>query len=102
MREADSLVIDTIGVNDKTIADIYRTPHTEKMHVVERWRMVDGGEAMEATFTVDDPDAFYEPWSGMRRYRRSQQDELPEIVCAENNKENLFDYHVPVADKPDF
>jgi hypothetical protein len=100
--EGDSLIIDTIGLNDKTIADIYRTPHTEKMHLVERWRMVDGGEAMEATFTVDDPDAFYEPWSGMRRYRRSQQDELPEIVCAENNKENLFDYHVPVADKPDF
>jgi len=99
--EGDTLVIDTIGLNDKTIADIYRTPHTEKMHVVERWRMVDGGEAMEAVFTVDDPGAFYQPWTGMRRYRRVQQ-EPTEIVCAENNKENLFDYHIPFADRPDF
>jgi len=41
--EGDTLVIDTIGLNDKTVVDIYRTPHTEKLHVVERWRMVDGG-----------------------------------------------------------
>ena len=62
--EGDTLVIDTIGLNDKTFVDIYRTPHTEKLHVVERWRMVDGGQMMEAMFTVDDPDAFYQPWSG--------------------------------------
>jgi hypothetical protein len=62
--------------------------------------MVDGGQAMEATFTVDDPGAFYEAWSGMRRCRRVQQD-MPEIVCAENNQ-HLFDYHIPTADKPDF
>jgi hypothetical protein len=99
--EGDTFVIDTIGLNDKTVADIYRTPHTEKMHVVERWRMVDGGKGMEAVFTVDDPGAFYQPWTGMRRYRRVQE-EPTEIVCAENNKENLFDYHIPFADKPDF
>jgi hypothetical protein len=100
--EGDTLVIDTIGLNDKTTADIYRTPHTDKMHVVERWRMVDGGEGMEAVFTVDDPDAFYQPWTGMRRYRRVQYDQIPESICAENNKVNLFDYHMPVVDKPDF
>jgi hypothetical protein len=46
-------------LNDKTVADIYRTPHTDKMHVVERWRMVDGGEGMVAVFTVEDSGAFY-------------------------------------------
>jgi hypothetical protein len=100
--EGDTLVIDTIGQNDKTYVDIYRTPHTEKLHVVERWRMVDGGEGMQAIFTVDDPDAFYQPWTAMRRFRRVQYDDIPEVICAENNKENLFDYHMPVADKPDF
>jgi len=98
--EGDTLVVDTIGMNDKTFVDIYRTPHTGKLHVVERWRMVDGGQMMEAVFTVDDPDAFYEPWSGMRHYRRMQ---LPffEKICAENNT-NIFDYHMPAAEKPDF
>ena len=99
--EGDTLVIDTIGLNTKTFVDIYRTPHTQKLHVVERWRMVDGGKAMEAVFTVEDPDAFYQPWTGMRRYRRVQDEPL-EIVCAENNNSNLFDYHIPTAQKPDF
>jgi hypothetical protein len=98
--EGDTLVIDTIGLSDKMVLDVYRTPHTEKLHVVERWRVVDGGKMMEATFTVDDPDAFYEPWSGMRRYQRAQRDDA-EIICAENNQ-HLFDYHIPVAEKPDF
>jgi len=98
--EGDTLVIDTIGQNARTVVDPYRTPHTEKLHVVERWKMVENGQAMDVTFTVDDPDAFNEPWSGMRRYRRVQQPLLEE-VCAENNQ-HLFDYHIPVANKPDF
>jgi hypothetical protein len=98
--EGDALVIDTVGLNAKTFVDAYRTPHTEKLHVVERWRMVDNGQAMEVSFTVDDPDAFYEPWSGMRRFRRATQ-QFAEDICAENNQ-IMFDYKMPVAEKPDF
>jgi hypothetical protein len=98
--EGDTLVIDTIGLNTKTFVDSYRTPHTEKLHIVERWRVVDGGRAMEATFTVEDPDTYYEPWSGMRRYRRVEQ-QYVEQICAEGNR-NLFDYGIPVANKLDF
>jgi hypothetical protein len=98
--EGDTLVIDTIGMNTKTVVDPHRTPHTEKLHVVERWRMVDDGKALEVSFTVEDPDTFNEPWSGSRLYRRAQQPYMEE-VCAENNQ-HLFDYHIPVAHKPDF
>jgi hypothetical protein len=98
--EGDTLVIDTIGQNTKTVVDPYRTPHSEKLHVVERWQMIDDDKAMEVTFTVEDADAFNEPWSGTRRYRRVQQGML-EDVCAENNQ-HLFDYHIPVANTPDF
>jgi hypothetical protein len=99
--EGDTLVIDTIGLNDKTAADIYRTPHTDKMRVVERWRLVEGGTMMESVFTVDDPGTFYKPWTAMRRYRKITQEPI-EIICSENNISNIFDYHVPKADKPDF
>ena len=99
--EGDTLVIDTIGLSTKTVADIYRTPHTEKMHVVERWRLVEGGTMMESVFTVDDPGTFYRPWTAMRRYRRVTQEPI-EQICAENNSVNIFDYHVPMAEKPDF
>jgi hypothetical protein len=67
--------------------------------VVERWTMTEGGKGLEVTFKADDPDTFYKPWSGKRRYRRVQE-QILEDVCAENNQH--FDYHIPVADKPDF
>ncbi len=98
--EGDTLVVDTIGLNDRTVVDIYRTPHSEKLHVVERWRMLYGGQGMEVIFTVDDTDAFYEPWSGMRRYRRVQQTGY-EKICAEGNR-HLFDWRMPMAEKLDF
>ena len=98
--EDDTLVIDTIGLNSKTFVDAYRTPHTEKLHVVERWRMVDDRKFMEVVFTVEDPDTYYEPWTGMRRYRRVEQ-QFREEICAEGNR-MLFDYSIPVANAPDF
>jgi hypothetical protein len=98
--EGDALVIDTVGLNTRTFVDYYRTPHTEKLHVVERWRMVDDGKAMEVVFKVEDPDTYYEPWTGTRRFRRVER-EYVEQICAEGNR-NLFDYKIPVANKPDF
>lgn len=41
--EGDTLVVDTIGLNARTVLDVYRTPHTEKLHVVERWRTINEG-----------------------------------------------------------
>src|SRR6266853_302560 len=97
--EGDTLVIDTIAQHTKTVVDPYRTPHSEKLHVIERWQMTEEGKGLEVVFKVDDPDTFYQPWWGKRRYRRVQEAML-EDVCAENNQ-HLFDYHIPVADKPD-
>jgi hypothetical protein len=62
--------------------------------------VIDDGKAMEATVTVDDPDTYYQPWSGTRRYRRANQ-VFAEDICAENN-EHLFDYKIPIANKVDF
>jgi len=98
--EGDTLVVDTIGLNDKTFVNNFRTPHTEKLHVVERWKMVDEGKMLEVAIRVADPDAFNEPWSAIRRYRRVQE-RMTEEVCAENNQ-HLFDYHIPIAIRPDF
>ena len=96
--EGDTLVVDTIGLNDKTFVDNFRTPHTEKLHVVERLKLVDGGKAMQVNITFDDPDAFNAPWSVMQRYDRIQRP-MDEEICAENN---LQFFAIPVANKPDF
>jgi hypothetical protein len=96
----DTLVVDTIGLNDKSFVDNFRTPHTEKLHVVERLKLVDGGKALDVNVWVEDADAFYEPWSGLQRYDRVQRP-MREEICAEGNR-HLFDYLMPIAEKPDF
>jgi hypothetical protein len=98
--EGDTLVVDTVGLNDKTFVNNFRTPHTEKLHVVERFKLTDGGNAMRVDITFEDPDAFNAPWTVMQRYDRIQRP-MVEAICAENNQ-HLFDYHIPVADTPDF
>jgi hypothetical protein len=98
--EGDTLVVDTIGQNNKTFVDNYRTPHTEKLHVTERYKLIDDGKTLEVAFRVEDPDTFNAPWSAINRFRRIQRPMLEE-ACAENNT-HLFDYHMPVANKPDF
>jgi len=100
--EGDTLVIDTIGLNTKTFVDSFRTPHSEKLHVVERWRIIDGGHTLEVRVRVEDPDTFEQPWESYVEYRRARQP-FGEIICQEGNF-MLFgdDYNIPKADKPDF
>jgi len=64
--EGDTLVVDTIGQTTKSFVDLYRTPHSEKLRVVERFRMIDGGKKMQVEITVDDPVTFKQPWKGTR------------------------------------
>jgi hypothetical protein len=100
--EGDTLVIDTIGLNDKTFLDNYRTPHTDKLHVTERWRLIEDGKKLEILMTIDDPDTFNQPWQALRRYDRVNRT-LSEDICSENNFNPFgIDYGTPVAEKQDF
>jgi hypothetical protein len=100
----DTLVVDTVGLNTKTFVDQFRTPHTEQLHVVERFRILPGGNALEATATVEDPGAFTAAWRGVQRYRRVSQGPMIENNCAENNSA-YFGMNVepiPTASTADF
>ena len=70
--EGDTLVVDTIGLNDKGAVDGFHTPHTEQLHVVERYRMLDGGETLELQVYIEDPGAFTTPWTAIHRYSRTE------------------------------
>ncbi len=100
----DTLVIDTIGITDRTFIDNYRTPHTTKLHVVERLKLADNGNVVQIAMTVDDPGAFTTPWSATQRWRRVERRPLSEAPCNENNANYFEKYPVPTptADKPDF
>jgi len=107
--DGDTLVVDTIGMNDKTFVDGYRTPHTTQLHVVERFRIINGGKGLDVGFTVDDPGTFYRPWGARRpRYRSPNlttvSTRMEEDTCPAGNEDRFnqgFD-PVPTAGMPDF
>jgi hypothetical protein len=102
--EGDTLVVDTIGMNDQTWVDNFRTPHTDKLHVVERFRLVDNGMTLQVDVRVDDPGAFTAPWAAIQRFRRVEPGPMFEASCAENST-NHFNQDlepIPEAKRLDF
>ena len=83
--EGDTLVVDTIGFNDKTWLDGGGLPHSEAMHLVERIRRMDH-DTLAYDFTVEDPKAYTKPLSGHEVYKLKPDWEIHEYVCEENNK----------------
>jgi hypothetical protein len=106
--ENGELVVDTIATNDKTQVDRIFTPHTEAMHVTERFRLIDR-DNFEVVYTVTDPMTFTEPWTGVKRYRRVPADGplgsgFLEQRCSENNMDGLTgeERDIPKDETPDF
>jgi hypothetical protein len=103
-ENGDTLVIDTIGLStENSYIDNFRTPHTTKLHVVERLKLSADGKGLEAFVTVNDPDTFNEKLYMVQRWRKVDNP-LLETVCAENNGDH-FDqglFPIPEAKKPDF
>jgi hypothetical protein len=130
--EGDTLVIDTVGIKtDRPYAmvDLFGTPYTEKLHVVERYRLLDYDAAkgtleraakelwrpagpfapnyadkyLQVDFTIEDEGAFTTPWTASVIYARDRL-EWPEVSCAENPAGFHSDKEigVPHAVKADF
>jgi hypothetical protein len=102
--EGDTLVVDTIGQNTKTFIDNYRTPHTDKLHVVERIRLIEGGAKLQADITIEDPGALKQPLHVTHQWRKVQGP-ITESRCAEGEMVNPFGQRaepIPVATKADF
>ena len=130
--EGDTLVIDTVGVKTErpfAMIDLFGTPYTKRLHVVERYRLLDyegakgalergdkelmraqgplnvnyTGKYLQIHLTVEDEGTFTTPWTATITYARDPA-EWREVVCAENRYEyyNHKESEVPRADKPDF
>jgi hypothetical protein len=82
--EGDTLVVDTIGFNEKTWLNGQGVPHTEALHVVERYTRPDFGH-LEVEITMDDPGAFTKPHTFKRVNTLMPGAELLEYVCNEFN-----------------
>ncbi len=85
--EGDMLVVDSAGFNDKTWLDGGGRPHTERMHITERWTRPDLGH-LEIELTIDDPGAYVKPWTIKKISDLAPKgDEVQEFICNENNKD---------------
>ena len=87
--QGNTLVIDTVGYNDKFWFDSRGTPHTEKLHTIERWTRTNYGTLVNE-FTLDDPGAFSKPVQLKFIANLIRQDlDLMEFICAENNQAGI-------------
>lgn len=85
------LVVDTVGLNDKSwLGGIAGgpVPHTEMLHMTERYRRVDFGH-MELAVTFEDPGTFVKPYHMNVKLDLAPQEELMEYVCENNRPEHL-------------
>jgi len=83
--EGDTMVVDTIGFNDRGWIDTDKGhPQTEALHVTERFRRRNAG-TMEIGITIDDPKAYTKPWSAKFNLKLVPDTELIETVC-ENSR----------------
>lgn len=131
--EGDTLIVDTAGIKrgKYSMLDRYGTPFSDELHLVERFKLIDGkiaedsmrkheqeygriligyavdpnykGPGLQVTFTVDDPKMFTAPWSGVVTFRRNVGP-WPERICAENatNFGIIPDPDLPKTENPDF
>jgi hypothetical protein len=84
--EGDTLVVDTVGFNDKTWLSLETSPHTEKMHLTERFRRPDLGH-LEVELIIADPEAYAKPWIMKRVSDLAPNEEVQEFICTENNRD---------------
>jgi hypothetical protein len=121
--EGDTFVVDTIGIDERTLVDGFGTPHTKQLHVIERFRLIEDGQVLEANVHVDDPGAFTTPWNAIQRFRQYEaavrkmpieriaqlasapEGPLSEMICADN-PDSFFPgtgaLPLPQAKVPDF
>ena len=84
--EGDTLVIDTVGFNDKFWFDFAGHPHTERLHTTERYRRPEFGKLLYEV-TIDDPGAYTRPFTLYGDHTYESDTELMEYICNENNQD---------------
>jgi len=86
--EGDALIVDTMGFNDRSWLDAFGHPHSESLHIVERFRRRDFGH-MDLALTIDDPKMYTKPFTVKIAYRLLPDTDILEAVCAENEKDRI-------------
>ena len=83
--EGDALIVDTVGFNEKSWIEAEGFPHTDQLHLIERFTRTDFN-TLRYEVTIDDPGAYTRPWNGGFNLRWDAGAEMFEYVCQDNNR----------------
>ena len=98
----DTLVVDTIAQDTRSLVNRFGTPKSEQLRVIERYKISPDRQTIDVEFTVEDPENFTAPWSARVDYLRNEGPFM-ERICAENNKNpDGGEFPVPAAARADF
>jgi hypothetical protein len=81
--DGDTLVVDTVSLNDKTWLDLLGTPHSDALHITERIRRIDH-DTLQIDFTFEDSKAFTHSWTSRKIFRLRPDWDIMERVCQDN------------------
>ncbi len=90
--EGDTLVVDTTGFNQRTNLDTVGHPHSDRLHVTERYTRTDD-KHIAYEITIEDPKTYTRPWKNTRVFTRRPDWEILEYSCEENNRD-LTEGHI--------
>ena len=76
----DTLIVDTVGFNDKSWLDQVGHPHSDALHLIERIRRVDH-DTLQDDLTIDDPKAYAHSWTGQQIFKLKPTWHLAEYIC---------------------
>jgi len=85
--DKDALIVDTVGFNGKTRLDTRGHPHSDELHVIQRFEYTDANH-LAYEVTIDDPKTYRRPWKNTRVFTRMKPgEEIIEYSCEENNRD---------------
>jgi hypothetical protein len=84
--DGDTLVVDSVGFSpDTALGPSQGYRHSDKMHIVERFRLTEP-DTMEVVTTVDDPNALTKPFASTKVLKRHRDWDIAEYICEQNNR----------------
>ena len=84
--EGDTLVVETIGFNEKTFLDATGAPHTDELHTIERIRKISSAE-LEIVVMVRDPQYYTREWQARFVYNLRKDIRLEDYLCGEPHRD---------------
>lgn len=84
--DGDTLVVDRVNFEERVWLDQGAHPHSDKLHIVERYRRIDLGH-LETEVTVDDPGVLAKPFTMKRMSDLAPEESIREFICTENNSD---------------